>query len=582
MAGQIPSQFIDELLSRIDVVDIVDARVPLKKSGKNLSACCPFHNEKTPSFTVSREKQFYHCFGCGAHGSAISFLMEYDQLSFPESIHELADSVGMKVPTTHSAAPVQNQQSLYDLLGKVSQYYVHQLQNHAQKGDFNQYIQQRGLSTEIVERFQIGMAPDGWDNVLRTFGGDPASQAQLDKTGMLSHNDSGKTYDRFRNRLMFPIHDRRGRIVGFGGRVLDDSLEGGGPKYLNSPETPIFHKSNELYGLYHARQQNRKLTQIIIVEGYMDVVALAEQGINHAVATLGTATTPDHLRQLIRTAPDIVFCFDGDRAGREAAWRAAENALPLLGGNYQLRFLFLPDGEDPDSMVRQEGADAFLARVDTALPFSDFFFNTLESRVDCNSLDGRARLIEITKPYLQHVPASSYRDMLEQRLADTAKTNLTQLKSRLTPPLAAQTRAPSPMGQKKNQTLSPLRIAITILLQHPDLASQLEQAGEPLLIATLERPGIAVLIALLESLATSPQLNTAALVERWRDTPSEQHIHHLAYASLSFAGEELLGELIGCLNQLQQQAKQQRHGLLSDKPFNTLTDAEKQELKDFK
>ncbi len=581
MAGQIPSQFIDELLSRIDVVDIVDARVPLKKAGKNLSACCPFHNEKTPSFTVSREKQFYHCFGCGAHGSAISFLMEYDQLSFPESVRELADSAGMTVPTTHSAAPVQNQQNLYDLLGKVSQYYSHQLQNHAQRDQFTQYIAHRGLSAEIVERFQIGMAPDGWDNVLRTFGGDAAGQAQLDKAGMLSHNDSGRTYDRFRNRLMFPIHDRRGRIVGFGGRVLDDSLEGSGPKYLNSPETPVFHKSNELYGLYHARKNNRKLTQIIIVEGYMDVVALAEQGINHAVATLGTATTPDHLRQLTRSAPDIVFCFDGDRAGREAAWRAAENALPLLGGNYQLRFLFLPDGEDPDSMVRQEGAEAFLARINTALPFSDFFFNTLESRVDCSSLDGRARLIEITKPYLQHIPASTYRDMLEQRLADTAKTNLVQLKSRLTPP-PTEPKPAQNTYQKKNASLSPLRIAITILLQHPELAAQLERAGDPQLIATLDRPGIAILVKLLETLAEQPHLNTAALVERWRDTPSEQHIHHLAYASLSFSGEELLGEFVGCLNQLQQQAKQQRHDQLTRKTLSDLSDAEKQELKDFK
>ena len=580
MAGQIPSQFIDELLSRIDVVDIVDARVPLKKSGKNLSACCPFHNEKTPSFTVSREKQFYHCFGCGAHGSAISFLMEYDQLSFPESIRELADSAGMTVPTTHTAAPVQNHQSLYELLGKISQYYVHQLQNHAGREVFNQYIARRGLSKETVERFQIGMAPDGWDNVLRTFGGDPASQEQVDKAGMLSHNDSGRTYDRFRNRLMFPIHDRRGRIVGFGGRILDD-IEGGGPKYLNSPETPVFHKSNELYGLYHARKSNRNLTQIIIVEGYMDVVALAEQGINHAVATLGTATTPDHLRQLIRTAPDIVFCFDGDRAGREAAWRAAENALPLLGGNYQLRFLFLPDGEDPDSMVQQEGADAFLARVDTALPFSDFFFNTLESRVDCSSLDGRARLIEVTKPYLQHIPASTYRDMLEQRLADTAKTNLVQLKSRLTPPPIEPNPA-KPSQQKKSGSLSPLRIAITTLLQHPGLAAELDDAGKPQLIAMLDRPGIAILVKLLETLATAPHLTTAALVERWRDTPSEQHIHHLAYASLSFSGKELLGELVGCLNQLQQQAKQQRHDELTRKPLNALNDAEKQELKDFK
>ena len=350
MAGQIPPQFIDELLSRVDIVDIIDARVPLKKAGKNLHACCPFHNEKTPSFTVSPDKQFYHCFGCGAHGTAIGFLMEYDQLSFPESIQELADTVGMQVPVTQQAALTPARQNLYDLMDKVSRYYVHQLQNHPQRQAFQGYIQQRGLSAETVAAFDIGMAPDGWDNVLRTFGNNQQSQDQLFEAGMLIKNDKGRTYDRFRDRLMFPIRDRRGRVIAFGGRVIDAD---GTPKYLNSPETPIFHKGQELYGLYQARKANRRLERILIVEGYMDVIALAQFGINNAVATLGTATTSEHLRQLIRSAPEIIFCFDGDRAGKEAAWRAAENAMPILGGNFELKFIFLPEGQDPDTMIRE-------------------------------------------------------------------------------------------------------------------------------------------------------------------------------------------------------------------------------------
>ena len=339
MAGHIPPQFIDDLLTRVDIVDIVDARVPLKKAGKNLHACCPFHNEKTPSFTVSPDKQFYHCFGCGAHGTAVSFLMEYDQMSFPESIQELADSVGMTVPTTQSFSASPAKKNLYDLMDRGSQYYIQQLQSHPQREIFLDYLKQRGLFAQVVEKFGIGMAPDGWDNVLKVFGTDEYNRKQLNEAGLLSSNDKGRTYDRFRNRLMFPIRDRRGRVIGFGGRVLDDST----PKYLNSPETPIFHKGSELYGLFQARKAHRKLDKVIIVEGYMDVIALADHGVTNAVATLGTATTPDHLRQLMRSSPEIIFCFDGDRAGREAAGRAAENALPMLGGNHQLKFMFLAD-----------------------------------------------------------------------------------------------------------------------------------------------------------------------------------------------------------------------------------------------
>ncbi|WP_438969662.1 DNA primase [Methylophaga sp.] len=571
MAGQIPTQFIDELLARVDIVDIIDTRVALKKAGKNLHACCPFHNEKTPSFTVSQEKQFYHCFGCGAHGTAIGFLMEYDQLSFPETIQELADHVGMTVPTTQQSNLSPVKQSLYDLMDKVGQYYIHQLQTHPQRQGFVDYLKQRGLSQKTVEHFGIGMAPDGWDNVLRTFGSNPEQTKQLLEGGLLIKNDKGRTYDRFRNRIMFPIRDRRGRVIGFGGRVLDD----GTPKYLNSPETPIFHKGTELYGLYQARKANRKLERIVIVEGYMDVIALAEHGISNAVATLGTSTTADHLRLLLRAAPEVVFCFDGDRAGRDAAWRAAENALPMLGGNQQLKFMFLPDGEDPDSLVSEQGSEAFNERVLNAQNYSEFFFETLSSQVDIASMDGRARLVEMAKPYLKHVPAGVYRDMLEQRLAELSKTNMATLNKHLEKP-AVQKRT---VKNKALATMTPIRMAITIVLQYPILACEIDDVTA---IRDVNQPGANILQQLLETLHQHPHLTTAALLERWRDKENGAHLQKLALQPLSLSADALKHELTGIVSQLQKEARQQRLIYLESKPLSELTEAEKAEWRSYK
>lgn len=570
MAGQIPTQFIDDLLTRIDIVDVIDARVPLKKAGKNLSACCPFHNEKSPSFTVSPEKQFYHCFGCGAHGTAIGFLMEYDQMSFPEAIHELAEQVGMAVPTTQSLATSPAKQNLYDLLDKVSQFYIHMLQTHPQREKFVNYLKQRGLSGKTVEHFGIGMVPDSWDRVLQTFGNNDANRKQLTEAGLLSSNDKGRTYDRFRNRIMFPIRDRRGRVVGFGGRVLDDST----PKYLNSPETSVFHKGHELYGLYQARKANRKLERILIVEGYMDVIALAEHGISNAVATLGTSTTPDHLRQLLRSAPEVVFCFDGDRAGRDAAWRAAENALPLLGGNHQLKFMFLPDGEDPDSVVRQQGAEQFNVLISQAMNYSDFFFETLESKVDLDSMDGRARLIELAKQYLRHIPVGVYRDMLEQQLAERAQTSIQLLHKHVEKPIENELK-PVKKAKTRPGEISPVRMAITILLQHPELN---ENVGEFNRIAELERPGITLLVGMLEALKANPNLTTASLLERARDSEHAGHLQRLAIEPLMLSADALKHELKGFVDQLQQEAIKQRQHYLLSKPLSQLTDVERQEV----
>ena len=572
MAGQIPTQFIDELLARIDIVDIIDARVALKKAGKNLHACCPFHNEKTPSFTVSPDKQFYHCFGCGAHGTAIGFLMEYDQLSFPEAIQELADQVGMTVPTTQSVNLSPAKQNLYDLMDKVGRYYVHQLHNHPQRQAFVDYLKQRGLSANNIETFGLGMAPDGWDNVLKTFGSNPQVTKQLLDGGLLIKNDKGRIYDRFRNRIMFPIRDRRGRVIGFGGRVMDYST----PKYLNSPETPIFHKGTELYGLYQARKANRRLERILIVEGYMDVIALAEFGINNAVATLGTSTTADHLRVLLRTAPEVVFCFDGDRAGRDAAWRAAENTLPMLGGNQQLKFMFLPEGEDPDSLVRNQGPEAFNRRVEMALNYSDFFFETLCSRVDVNSMDGRARLVELTKPYLKHVPAGVYRDMLEQRLAEITKTNMATLNRHLEKPAQQRKKA---ARKSSTATMTPIRMAITIVLQYPILAREIDNLDA---IAQVKQPGINIFIELVETLHHHPHLTTAALLERWRDKENGAHLQKLALQPLTLSADALKHELTGIVSRLIKEARQQRIHELTSKPFSELTEAEKAEVKSYK
>ncbi len=359
MAGLIPQSFIDDLMNRIDIVEVIDGRVPLKKTGREYTACCPFHNEKTPSFTVSPTKQFYHCFGCGAHGTAIGFLMEYEHLSFPESVEELARLAGVPMeyegPSPNEPVRRKKDESLYDLLAKVDQYYRQQLRQHPQSRRAVDYLKQRGVSGEIAAEFGLGFAPPGWDNLERQLGQSAEVREKLVSTGMLIKKDSGGSYDRFRDRIMFPIRDRRGRTIAFGGRILPDNQEKGDKppaKYLNSPETPLFHKGQELYGLYEARQALRDITRLMVVEGYMDVVALAQYGIRYAVATLGTATTEEHLHKLFRLTPEIVFCFDGDRAGREAAWRALNNALPVMREGRQIRFMFLPDGEDPDSYVR--------------------------------------------------------------------------------------------------------------------------------------------------------------------------------------------------------------------------------------
>jgi DNA primase len=573
MSGRIPQSFIDDLLARVDIVEVIDSRVPLKKAGRDYTACCPFHNEKTPSFSVSQTKQFYHCFGCGAHGSAIGFLMEYEHLEFVEAIEELARSQGLEVPREAGlgARPSDDSQRLFALLERADRYFRQQLRDHAQAQRAVSYLKQRGLTGEIAARFGIGYAPPGWENLETELGQDPQTRQDLLRLGLTLTRDDGSPYDRFRDRVMFPIRDRRGRVIGFGGRVLGDDK----PKYLNSPESPVFHKGQELYGLFEARKTERKLERLLVVEGYMDVVALAQFGIGYAVATLGTSTTHEHLERLFRTVPEVVFCFDGDRAGREAAWRALENTLPVLQDGRQARFLFLPEGEDPDSLVRKEGKDAFERRVREAMPLSEYLFEHLAAQVDMGSLDGRARLVDLARPLLRQIPEGVFRQLLGQRLGELSGMDGSRLDAILrgdAPPPAPPSR-PAPRPRSQDGGPNPVRHAISLLLHQPALG-QAVQVPEG--IADDDSPGMDLLRSLLEITRERPHLTTGALLEHWRDTEQGRHLHKLAGTRLQVPEAGMAQELQGALERLTQQYREREaERLLDESRVRTLTSDEK-------
>jgi DNA primase len=575
MAGRIPQQFIDELMTRTDIVAVIDARVPLKKAGREYAACCPFHSEKTPSFTVSPSKQFYHCFGCGAHGTAISFLMEYDHLDFVESIEELARMAGLAVP--RAEGPERGRQEghtdLYEVLAHTAAFYQQQLREHPQRSRAVEYLRHRGLSGEVAAQYGIGFAPPGQDHLLRTLGTHAATRKSLITLGLAIERPGGGAYDRFRDRIQFPIRDRRGRVVGFGGRVLGDEK----PKYLNSPESVVFHKGSELYGLHEARKSGTRPSYLLVVEGYMDVMALAQFGIPHAVATLGTSTTREHLDRLYRLVNDVVFCFDGDRAGRAAAWRALENILPVLHDGRQARFLFLPEGEDPDSMVRTEGRETFENRIAESVPFSDFFYAGLIRRVDTSSIDGRARLVELARPLLKQLPQGVFRHLMIERLAEMTQTDANALRR-----LVAGDRSPptvKPAGIRVvNSGSSPVRKAISLLLHKPELAQRVACPAE---LRLLDIPGANLLRTLLELMRDSPHLNTGAVLERWRDTEEGQHLRKLARWAPETEELDTEAELRGILEQLRhQQIERRTERLLQEARLRRLSDAEKIELKE--
>jgi DNA primase len=560
MAGRIPQAFLDDLLDRVDIVEVIDRRVKLKKTGKNYSARCPFHEERSPSFSVNPDKQFYYCFGCGAGGNALTFVMEYENLEFPQAVENLASSTGMEVPREPSRSgrdPGQQEESarpLYALMEQVSHYYQQQLRSHPQAGRAVDYLKARGLSGEIAKQFGLGFAPPGWDSLHSGLGGGEELQEQLIKTGMLVKNENGKVYDRFRDRVMFPISDRRGRVIAFGGRVLGDDK----PKYLNSPETEIFHKGRELYGMYEARQSTRKLERILVVEGYMDVIALAQHGISYATATLGTATSNTHLERIYRLCPEVVFCFDGDEAGRKAAFRALEATLPCMQDGRQARFLFLPEGQDPDDAVRGGGQTHFEQLLDAAVPLETFLFDSVAQGLDLSNIDGRARMSKQALPHIRSLPEGVYRQLMFQALAERTGLELSSLMLLETPPPPPREIAPDyepepeyepppdrggPPDSDQPPTLnegpfskepSPSRAskgysnlaqaALALLLHQPGIARLVSSE----LLEGVEGEDGLLLRELLELLHRRPDSSTAMLLGHWYGTSEGNLLSRLA------------------------------------------------------
>jgi DNA primase len=570
MAGLIPREFINDLLLRVDIVDLIDSHVPLKKTGSNYMARCPFHNEKSASFSVNRNKQFFHCFGCGVSGNAVSFLMDFSHLNFVEAIEELASFVGVEVPreagTHQNSAPQDSLKEFYQLLDDVAKFYATQLRTtNPQAQPAIDYLKARGVSGQIAKTFQLGYAPEQWDALLKHF-----PSKSLLEVGLLVKNDNGKQYDRFRGRVMFPIRDKRGRVIGFGGRVLDNSQ----PKYLNSPESAVFSKGQHVYGLYELLQKNAKPQRILVVEGYMDVIALAQFGIDYAVATLGTATSKTHIDLLFRLSTELVFCFDGDKAGQQAAWRATEAALPSLRDGRQVRIMLLPEGHDPDSLVRVEGVDNFAQRVSSAQALSDYFFAHFTAALDLSTMEGRAKLVAQAKSHIEQLPGGVFKQMMETELKQLSQVpelvfseNPTTLQHNLIKPKS-----------KLKKHLSPARVAIALLLQNPHLAtSVMEKIPE---WDELEFPGLDVLKNLLHHILNYPSLSTGALIEMYRGLALEKTIQTLASWEFLFPESGINAEFLGAIDNLIAQAKQAKITQLLEKGnHQSLSGDEQDQLK---
>ncbi len=588
MAGRIPQNFIDEVVARTDIVEIIGTRIALKKAGREWKACCPFHGEKTPSFTVSQTKQFYHCFGCGAHGTALGFLIEHDRMSFVEAVEDLANRAGLEIPREGPSTPSdrdRQESDLFALMTQADQHFRECLRDSDRAKD---YLKGRGLSGETAARYHLGYAPPGWDAVLKKFGATEAGRTALSDCGLIIERsgDSDKAvsngfYDRFRDRVMFPIRDSRGRVVGFGGRVIDQ----GEPKYLNSPETALFHKGRELYGLYEARQELRQINQLLIVEGYMDVVRLAQAGIHYAVATLGTATTPEHLNRLFRVCSDVVFCFDGDRAGRQAAWRALETSLTHARDGRQLKFLFLPDGHDPDTLVAEEGKAAFEQRLSQAMPLSEYLVTHLAQQIDRDTVDGRAKLAELARPLVQKLPAGVYRELLIDRLASEVRMPSPRLAGLLG---LNETQSGNTTTGGYTRPLAPTRSygrgnltsqAIARVLQNPGAARYLGPVES--LRQGVEDRGPEVLLELVQCLHGEPHLSSAQLVERWRDRPEHERLSELTSMPLPELKEEAIGlELAAIIEKIRAERGPERRWseLIAKAESVGLNEAEKAEL----
>jgi DNA primase len=597
--GLIPQSFIDELIARADIVEIIGLRVPLKKAGREYKACCPFHGEKTPSFWVSPEKQFYHCFGCGAHGTVLRFLMEHDRMTFPEAIEDLAQRLGLEVPHeggTGAGNTKRADEPLYELMGRVAAFYSETL---ARDPRARQYLERRGLERATIEHFGIGYAPNSWNEVLRRFGATDADRRTLAELGLVIERERGQIregehyYDRFRDRVMFPIRDVRGRVIAFGGRIIEQ----GEPKYLNSPETALFHKGRELYALYETRRSRSNLKRLLIVEGYMDAVRLHQAGITYAVATLGTATTPEHFKRIFRLVNEVVFAFDGDKAGRAAAWRALQHALPEAREGREIRFLFLPEGHDPDTLVGEEGREAFEKRLETTtLPLSEYLVRELSEQSDLTHADGRARFSELARPLLAKVAEGVYRELLLARIAGVigiAPQRLQELwsasagaasGSRGNAEAPAPTQAPNrPASQGRARTSagrgSLVRQAVVRLVRFPAIAEQVtveERAG----LDACEELGIEFLRALLDDLRERPLQIPAQVIERWADKPGGEVLQKLLQRDeIITDAAGAAGELRGALVKLAATVAERRLEALEEKSRRMRLEPE--ELKEF-
>jgi DNA primase len=588
--SRIPQHFIDELVARTDIIEVIGSRVPLKRAGRDYKACCPFHDEKTPSFTVSSEKQFYHCFGCGAHGTALGFMMQYDHLNFVEAVEDLAARAGIEVPREGGGdAGNRLHEELYTALERAALFYRQSL-NGADAAQ--EYLAKRGVSAESIARFGIGYAPARWDAVLSRYGETETERQNLLRAGLILERsrEGGERaggsghYDRFRDRVMFPIRDTRGRVIAFGGRVLDSSE----PKYLNSPETELFHKGRELYALYECRQATRNHSKLLVVEGYMDVVSLHQAGITYAVATLGTATTPDHLQRIFRLVGEVVFCFDGDRAGRAAAWRALENAVSEVKQGRQIRFLFLPDGHDPDSLVREEGRAGFEQRLAGAMPLADYLLTELRSRVDDPSVDGRAKLVELARPLVKRIPSDVYRELLIAQLAELVRMPPERLTALLDGGPGRPDQPPprvAPMGRRPAPTVvthrgNLVRQAIALLVHFPT-AARAVHPGDVDALSSVERPGVPLLIELLTQFGEDAPASTAVLLERWRDRPDHGALSKLAAADPLVADDAAAAaELASAIRRLagEEGPTQRLDELLAKARETSLDEPEKAEL----
>ena len=566
MAGKIPQSFIDDLLVRVDIVDLIDSYVPLKKSGSSYTARCPFHTEKTPSFAVTRNKQLYHCFGCGAGGNSITFLMDYSHLGFVEAVEDLADFAGVQVPRESGGTPVKknNATEVFQLLEQAASFYVEQLRDNASAKLAVDYFKSRGLSGEVAREFQLGYAPDRWDALSKRF-----STQQLIEAGLAIAKENGSAYDRFRGRVIFPIRDRRGRVLGFGGRVLDDSL----PKYLNSPETSVFHKGREVYGLYELLSKNAKPARIIVVEGYMDVIALTQFGLGYSVATLGTATSKDHLELLFRFTSELVLCFDGDKAGRQASWRAVEAAFPCLRDGRQVKIMQLPAGVDPDTLVREQGLEDFELRISSAQTLSDYFFERLSQGLNLSDMEGRASLINKAKTYLQKLPNGIFQDLMQDKLKSLSKVekldffkNPTTLKTL------------SYKQKQADKKLSPVRIVISLLLQYPDFIDVIEE--KRIKWTTINLRGVDLLKQVVEIILKSPNIKPSQLLEYFRGQESESHVNKVVNDQFLISGKEALKEeFSGAIDRLIQQGKDSRFNeLCAKQKVSGLSTNEQQEM----